>query len=582
LLVKIENLVWRFEMEAEPALNGVSLSIAEGEFVLIVGASGSGKSTLASCIKGIMPHLVGGVFEGTIEVDGVKTLDQPVSLLATRVGMVFQDPETQLCNLFIKDEIGFGPENLRVPPDLVRDRVRDALAFVGLSRDDLDQRFVYEVSGGQKQRIAIASVLAMQPPIVVFDEPTANLDPRGGAEVIDAIKRLHTSGHTVLVIEHRLDDLVDVADRMVVVREGTIILDGAPRELLQTASETLARECGVRIPQVCAIALSLSSDFRWDPFPLRVEELVNQTYERLSSAPPLSMSEPIPPAMSDDEPVAELKDAGFRYPDGTQALRGVSLTLNRGQTVAIAGTNGSGKTTLARMLVGLLRPTAGQVTVLGKDLSRLPTHEVIRQVGYVFQYPEHQFVKDRVFDEIAYGLEVQGFDPETVRQRTEHVLHLFGLERYRDRHPLRLSGGQKRKLSVATMLVLEPDVLILDEPTFGQDADSSRRMMEHLLGEVARRTDLTTIIITHDMDLVATYCDRLIVMSGGRIIGDGTPRALFQQTEVLQAGSLVRPPVTEYVARLRDLGVDVPAAISRVDEFIDWYDRARHPAPAGV
>jgi len=574
LIINIDKLVWRFDVSAEPALNGVSFTVKRGEFVLIVGASGSGKSTLANCIKGIVPHLVGGFLEGSVEVDGTKTVELPVSHLSSKVGMVFQDPETQLCNLFITDEIAFGPENLKLPPDLVRTRVREALALVGLREEEIDQRFVYEVSGGQKQRIAIASVLAMQPPILLFDEPTANLDPQGGADVIAAIKRLHDGGHTVLVIEHRLDELVEVADRMIVVNQGRIVLDGPPRALLQDSAEVLERACGVRIPQVAALALRLRDDFDWSPFPLTVGELVEQTQPRLAtlSAP----TDAAPPAhqQAGDE-VARLEAVSYVYPGGIQALRGVSLVLHRGETVAIAGTNGSGKTTLARLLIGLLHPTRGRVTLLGKDLAASDDQEILRRVGYVFQYPEHQFVKNTVYAEVAYGLEVHQYDAATIKGRTEAVLELFGLSRYRDRHPLQLSGGEKRRLSVATMLVLEPEVLILDEPTFGQDADSSRRMMEHLLGVVRQRRGMTTVIITHDMELVVDYCDRLVVMADGDVIGDAPPRELFPQDDMLRRGSLIRPAVSEYVARLRASGVDVPATIARVDEFMSWYQAAR-------
>lgn len=580
VMVNTVRLVQRYTLDGEPILRNIDLSVEAGQLVLVVGPSGCGKSTLAACLKGIIPHQLESVLEGSIEVAGLDTLQSSPAEIATRVGMVFQDPETQLCNLYIEDEVAFGCENLRFEPDRVMQLVRESLSFVGLPLSEVADKFVYELSGGQKQRLAIASVLAMSPRLLIFDEPTANLDPQGGWGVIDAIKRLHRLGHTVVVIEHKIEDLIEVADRLIVMQEGQVRLDGPPRRLLAEHGEELRDQFGLWVPQVVDLALNLRHTVTWDPFPLTVTELVDQLLPGVHNPglQALPAPERADQLISDPpDPIIAVRDVAYSYPDGTPALQGVSFNIGRGETVAIAGTNGSGKTTMAKALISLLRPQAGSARVCGLDVFRTPVQQVAKHAGYVFQYPEHQFVKDGVFAEVAYGLEVHGFEPETVQAKTQEVLDWFGLTGMEQRHPLNLSGGQKRRLSVATMLVLDPEVLILDEPTFGQDQDNSRKMMEYLLSNVRRRSNhqLTTILITHDMELIAEYCDRVLVMSRGKLLFNGRPRELFQNSEVLRQGSLRNIQVNQVVQALHRSGVDIWPDILRPAEFMEWYRQRR-------
>jgi energy-coupling factor transport system ATP-binding protein len=555
----------------------MDLTIDAGQLVLIVGPSGGGKSTLAYCIKGIIPHQVESSVQGLIEVAGFNVLQHTPAELASKVGMVFQDPEAQLCNLYIEDEVAFGPENLRLDPAEVMARVETALSLAGLNNAELRNKFVYEISGGQKQRLAVASVLAMQPDVLIFDEPTANLDPQGAREVFEAIKHLRRRGFTILVIEHKIEELIDVADRMIVVSDGRVVADGPPRQLLQQQGQTLKEAHGLWVPEICDIAIQLASDYPWDPFPLTANEIALQIKDRLLEVP----AQAAPPAASlgenhlagaGPEEFVHVSGLRYKYPDGTAALRDVNVSLHPGETVGIAGTNGSGKTTLAKTLVGLLRPSAGTVVVCGMNVAKTSTHTITEKVGYVFQYPEHQFLKERVYDEVAYSLDVHGYSADDIRERTRAILGLFGLSDKLERHPLALSGGQKRRLSVATALVLSPELLILDEPTFGQDQDNTRKMMEYLLEQITKRRHMTTVMITHDMELLAEYCDRVLVMSGGQVVFNGPPRMLFALSDILALGSLKKPMVCELVSQLQAEGYQVPDLIT-VREFVDWHQR---------
>jgi energy-coupling factor transport system ATP-binding protein len=576
-VIQTENLTQRFQIENIPVLKGIDLSIKQGQLVIIAGPSGGGKSTLAYCIKGIIPHQVDSTIQGRIDVCGLDTQQNPPSTLATKVGMVFQDPEAQLCNLYLEDEVAFGPENLKLDPETVNVRVEEALNLVGLGEKEFRTKFVYEISGGQKQRLAIASVLAMTPEIIIFDEPSANLDPRGGREVFQTIRRLHAEGYTILVIEHKLEELIDIADRLIVINDGQVALDGHPRVLLDKQGKTLKEKYGLWIPEISEIAIELRDRFEWSPFPLTVDELGEQMGEQLRDiaspvnyTPNSTEGTPSSPAGTDVGEIARVEELYYRYPDGTLALDGLSFSFKRGETVGIAGTNGSGKTTLAKILVGLLKPTSGNATVCDMKVAETPTRVITQKVGYVFQYPEHQFVKERVYDEVAYSLEVHEYDEDSIEAKTLEILKLFGLEELLDRHPLALSGGQKRRLSVATALVLEPELLILDEPTFGQDQENTRRMMEYLLQQITMRRDMATVMITHDMELLALYCDRALIMSEGKLIYNGAPRSLFGKPDILVQGSLKNLAVYELVNKLNAGGCQVPELI-KVQEFVDWY-----------
>jgi len=557
-IVRVSGLRYWYPGSEDPVLDGVDLNLNRGEMAVLIGPSGCGKSTLMLTLNGIVPKTVGGKIAGEVIVDGTDPLDHELAEMATRVGLVFQDPDSQLATLLVRDEVAFGLQNLRFSREEIEERTRWALELVGL--DDLLMRDVFSLSGGQKQRLAIASVLAMRPPIMVLDEPTANLDPAGADEVLTVIGDLRGRlDLTVIIVEHDITLLAARADRLLVMDEGKIQFSGTPRDVLRANGQTIRDELGLWIPQASEFALELEAAGRSiRPFPLSGNEVpilpVATAISEVgapSDPPPASQPQRADPAVLSD-------GVGFAYPDGTQALSEVSVEIDRGETVALLGRNGSGKSTLSYLLAGLRTPTTGNLEICGLSVTKSSARQLARHVGYVFQYPEHQFVAETVWDDLAYGPRRAGLDEAEVEKRVSDILAMFSLTGYERRHPLALSMGQKRRLSVAGTLITRPDVLILDEPTTGQDRKNALALLG-LLGELRASLGLTLLIITHDMRLVARFCERTIVLDCGRIVFDGGPGALF--TRIAEPGAddmgLRVPDQWKLARKLRSSGAQV-------------------------
>lgn len=565
-IVRVSDLTYYYEGQDFPVLRDVNLEIYSGEFVLLIGPSGCGKSTLALSLNGIVPTVLGGRIRGRVYVDGTDTRSATVHELSTKVGIVFQDPESQLCNLYVEEEVGFGPSNLLLNPEEVRRRVDRALADVG--QQDIRRQLIYELSGGQKQRVAIASVLAMEPSVLVFDEPTANLDPLGAVQIFSLIKRINQqSDTTVIVIEHNVDSVMPYADRLVVMEEGSIAYDEKPRDLMRDRGRFVLDVLGLRIPQVCELGVRMEErGLQFEPFPLDGHEAAQALGDRSDRIWLRTPDPRVRDGAGDPEPVIELHDLSFTYENGMRAVRDVSLRIDRGQVVGILGENGSGKTTLSSLLVGLNRPTSGGGTVCGLDIAQASIRNLASKVGYVFQYPEHQFVEDTVWDEVAFGLEAQKRSKGEVKERVEATLELLRLENDAQKHPLALSMGQKRRLSVATMLVLDPEILILDEPTTGQDRGSMDNIMRIMMDANHRGT--TIVLITHDMNLVAEYCDHVAVMDEGEVVFFGAPLDLCRDISVVRSGSLVLPEIYQLAQILYERTSLPFGDILTVDDFM--------------
>ena len=549
-ILKVSDLTYYYQGQDDAALKDVNLEVFPGEFVLLIGPSGCGKTTLALTLNGIIPTVLGGRIKGRVYVDGIDTRESTVHELSTEIGVVFQDPESQLCNLYVEEEVAFGPSNLMLDRADVERRVEKALADVG--QHDIRQKLIYEISGGQKQRVAIASVLAMEPDVLVFDEPTANLDPLGAVEIFELIKEINQrSGATVVVIEHNVDGVMRYADRLVVMQAGRITHDQGPRELMRDQGRFVLDELGLRVPQVCELGIRMEEKgLRFDPFPLDSAEAAHALGTRSERFALRNPDEPRRERPTQRESVISLQGVGFCYPDGTQAVKDVSLDVDRGEVVAIIGENGSGKTTLSSLLVGLHRPTSGEGTVCGLDLNQASLRQLTSKVGYVFQYPEHQFVESTVYDEVAFGLRAQKRPTDEVASRVADALQLLRLEDMADKHPLALSMGQKRRLSVATMLILDTEIVILDEPTTGQDRESMDNLMRIIME--ARERGTTVILITHDMNLVAKYCDKVAVMDEGEIVFYGRAIDLCRDLSIIRSDCLVLPEVYKLAQILRE------------------------------
>jgi energy-coupling factor transport system ATP-binding protein len=563
-IVDLRDITYTYEGEATPVINAVSLRVEPGEFVLILGPSGCGKSTLLNVLNGTIPHTLRGELSGHAVVCGKSVPDTKVTNFATEVGMVFQDPEAQIINTRVRDEVCFGLENLCRPVDEIMARQAEALAYVGLP--DAGDLSIFDMSGGQKQRISIAAVLAARPRLLVLDEPTANLDPAGMAEVFAVLHRLNREFNTTIVmVEHRVDELADRVSRVIMMDRGAVVFDGKPRAAFARRREGHSEEAetiatSAWFPQVSEFALELATaaGFAVAPevMPLNVTEAIafaeGVMAGRLAQAPARAAA---PENAAAGEKLLSIRDLTFGYTREQPILKNVSLELETGSIVALLGQNGSGKTTLARALIGINRVERGTVYLGDRDISDLGPREISAEIGYVFQNPDHQFVTDQIDEEVAYGLKVRGYAEDFIARRVDEVLDIVDLARYRHRSPFNLSLGERRRLSVATMLVLEPRLLVLDEPTIGQDHERAQHLMR-LMDRLRERYSTTILMITHDVRLVAEWADRAIALRAGGIAFDGTPDVLFAQAGLLKESALLPPPIFEVSRALAETHLD--------------------------
>jgi energy-coupling factor transporter ATP-binding protein EcfA2 len=561
-----------------PTPRDVSFAVRPGDVVLLLGPSGSGKSTLTLAMNGLIPHAVPADLAGTVEVAGMDTARTPVARLSERVAMVFQDPDAQLVTGSVLDEVAFGPENLRLPVADVLARAEAALRRVGLwdRRGENPER----LSGGGRQRLAIACALAMGSDLLVLDEPTANLDPSGIEDVYAALGDVVAAGdRAIVLVEHNLDQAVALATRVVVLdADGRVIADGGVDDVLRESADAL-HALGVWLPTSTLAALRLrAAGYTLDPLPLTPSEL----RAALEGAPPPRLpaaphaeGEPSPPAGAasvrarrssppeSEDPAASLRisrDSPNPEPAHTPApligVRELTLTrrrrviLNRididvhaGDFLAITGANGAGKTTLVQAIAGVVPPPRGRVRVGTLDPARADPGALSRAIGFVFQNPEHQFVTSAVFDELAQPLRLRRVPEKDVARRVDEMLMRFGLTGHAASHPFLLSGGQKRRLSVGTALIAGAPVLVLDEPTFGQDRARADELLTLLRDLNAEGT--TIIVVTHDMQLVAEYTTRTAVLGDGRLLAHAPTARIFDDVALLQRAGLRPPPLAD-------------------------------------
>jgi energy-coupling factor transport system ATP-binding protein len=568
--VRMSAVSYTYEGTTTPVVQNISLTVRDGEFVLILGPSGCGKSTLLQMLNGTIPHTLKGTLTGEISVCGLPILMTKVARFATEVGMVFQDPDAQIINTRVRDEVCFGLENLCRPPAEILTATAEALGFVGLA--EFSDRSIFDLSGGQKQRVSIAAVLAARPRLLVLDEPTANLDPAGMAEIFAVLERLNREhGTTIVMVEHRVDELADRVSRVVMMDQGSIIFDGTPRAAFAKRRTAHSEEAdtvptSAWFPQAAEFALALSDrcGVSIDPerFPINVAEAVAYAAPQIGPAPQTSNAGAATDEVSDGtatSPIVKVSGLHYAYERGTPVLRDISFELHAGQMIALCGRNGSGKTTLARLLMHINAPPKGAILLDGKDVAGLSARDIASRIGYVFQNPDHQFVTEKVWDEVAYGLRVRDYADYAVKQRVEEVLEIVDLKRYADRSPFALSLGERRRLSVATMLVLEPRILVLDEPTIGQDHERAQQLMG-LMARLRERHATTILMITHDVRLVAEWADRAMVISCGKLLFDGPPLRMFSDSALLGGAGLLVPPVFEISRALADARPGSPVA----------------------
>ena len=538
--LRVADLNVRYPGRPSPALTGLSLGLDRGERILLLGPSGAGKTTFLLSLAGIVPQVIYAEATGTIVVDGVDACLTPPALLARSVGLLFQDPDAQLCMPTVEEEVAFGLENLGVPPDAMEPRIRSALDAVGLrSRRALR---IDRLSGGLKQRLALADILAMAAPVLLLDEPTAHLDPRGTREFFDVLERVTPSGF--VLVEHKLEHVVPLVTHVVALSpEGRVLVEGTPLTVFgQHAS--LLDAIGIWLPPATRVARAAGMDgniLTLDHLRAAIGTSTDTAHRILHSLP-----SPRPPAAPGGAAIS-VSGLSYTYSRGPQALHDVTLRVSEGDFLALVGSNGSGKTTLALHLVGILRPPPASVTILGRDIAATPSWEIPSLIGYVFQNPEHQFVTDTVLGEVRYTLRRRGLGESDATAEAHRVLTRYGLAPVADLHPYQLSQGAKRRLSVLTVLVAAPRVLVLDEPTFGQDA----RTNHALLADMVRLNEqgLTILMITHDMDAVGQFARSVAVMHEGRITHHGAVANLPRTGDRLEEAGLELP----FTMRVRTL-----------------------------
>lgn len=545
-----------------PALSGISLHIAEGEYVALVGANGSGKSTLARLLNALLlPD------RGTVKIANLDTRVQKNHAHIRRtVGMVFQRPEDQMIASTIEDDVAFGPENLAVPPEDIRARVRYALEMVDLW--SIRHRRPDQVSAGQMQRIALAGVLAMHPRCIIFDEATAMLDPAGRKTVRTFMQQLHREGLTIITITHFMDEVLD-ATRMVVLDQGHVLMEGPPREVF--GARERVREAGLDIPPVTKLAVALRNAG------VPIDRAIYTVNELVTAIEKLGKPDVIKPRESLEgdqlEPVLKVRDLAHTYNPGTpaahQALRHINLTIHKQIAHGLMGATGAGKSTLLQHFNALLRPQQGDIWVEGQWLSH-PDTDIIalrRKVGLVFQLPEAQIFEQYVGDEIAYGPRLAGLEGTALRERVRWAMALVGLDfmATKDRPTFALSGGEKRKVALASSLALRPSILLLDEPTAGLDPVSHEALLQKL--EVLA-TQMTLVLSSHQMGDLAALTRELSVMASGEIVYTGSTGSVFSKVPQLLDLGLDVPVVTQVTCALRERGWSLPGDLIRDEDFV--------------
>lgn len=554
-MIRIEGLTFCYSGATQPALEDINLEIRDGEFVLVTGPSGGGKSSLCRCLNGLIPHFYGGKIAGKVEVGGLDTLKHSTKELATRVGMVFQDPENQLVSLDVEREIAFGLENLAFSKDLIVKRMEESLDTLGIS--GLRHRQLHELSGGEKQKVAIASVLALHPSILILDEPTSELDPKGAEELLSVVMRLNDElGLTVILVEHRLDRVLQYADRLIVLNRGTVAVDGKVRDVMSSRYQELS-QMGIGVPPMIRLVQELKyRGISIEGTPLTVKEgraMLDKAFHGASGQFTRSSES------NGGKPLVETKRLWHAYPSGLTALKNVSLSIDEGEFVAIMGRNASGKSTLVKHFNRLLTPTKGRVKIDGIDTKEATIAELARKVGFVFQNPNDHLFADTVTEEITFTLKNLGFGSGEIRLRTNEMLEKFNLGEYRNHYPRSLSGGEKQRVALASVIAVRPKILILDEPTRGMEY-RLKSELTHFLEEY-RQQGNTVILVSHDVEMVAECADRVILLSEGKIVVDG------EKHEVLSQALLFSPQINRLTQAFARYGV--PNNILTVDEALD-------------
>jgi energy-coupling factor transport system ATP-binding protein len=562
-IIEVKDVCYRPLTATEDVICGVTLDIFPGDFILLLGPSGSGKTLLTRCMNGLIPSLDQGEMSGEVFVRGKNTQTHEIHEFATEIGMVFQNPDDQILSLKVVDEVAWGVENQGLPHKEIKKRVDEFIKLLEI--EHLKNRLTFAISGGQKQKVSIASNLAMLQELLILDDPTTDLDPICTTEVIQTLAHLHKElDKTLIVIEHDLNELIELANRIVFMDHGSVLFDGTPTEVL-TQNYDLLMEKGFNMPQHVEIAHGVCEP--GEDLPVGKEEAFEVLRGFVQAHPDIPTPGDIPQQELGDT-VLKVEDLHFAYEKNVPILKDLNFEIRQGEFVAIIGANGSGKSTLVKNLINLLTPHQGSIMMNGHDTRDFKLSELVSDIGYVFQNPDQQLFNNNVFDEVAFSLRLKNEDEDEIAERVQEVLEVVGLEQYVDQHPYSLSRGQRQKLAVATALLHRPKITLLDEPTTGQD----RRSLSGLLNLMVDldKAGHTTIIVTHDMDIVAAYASRVIVMEDGQIVMDGTPQDVFYDGfDRLNSLNLRPPTVIDFCRRLEEYKIPRMMTVDQVLTFVE-------------
>ncbi len=502
----IENLAFRYRSRHEPALRNINLSVQPGQVVLIAGASGCGKTTLIRCINGLIPRSYKGDLSGSIRIFGQDTRGLSLARISQMVGTVLQDPERQILGSRVINEVAFGLENLGLPREEILQRAHEALDRLKIAH--LRERETFNLSGGEKQKVALAGVLAMRPGILLLDEPLASLDPASAQDALSMIRQLADEGMTIILIEHRVEDVLTIhPERVLYMSDGEIKFDGTAEQLVDYV------------------------DFREIKLPARM------VLDLAARATPPPVPQWLPSGREGPrEPLVEFQDVHFGYGAEEEVLHGINLAIYRGDVIAVLGPNGAGKTTLVKHAIGLLKPKRGRVLIRGRDTRQMSVAEIASTLGYVFQSPSHMLFAPTVYEELAFGPKNLNHDPETIRKEVMEAIQIVNLTGYEQTPPLSMSFGQQKRVSIAAILSMRSRILVMDEPTAGQDYKNYINFMDSILQMPGFEAIL---FITHDIDVAIRYANRVLLVSNGQVVADGAPEEVLSDLERLEACRLV-------------------------------------------
>ena len=545
-VIEFKDFSFRYKSQNEFTLHNINLTINKGEKVLILGPSGSGKTTLGSCINGLIPFSFDGEIVGSCKICGNETKETSIFKLSEHVGTVQQDTDAQFVGLSVGEDIAFSLENNITPRPEMLEKVKESATIVGM--EDFLNNVPYNISGGQKQKVALAGVLHNNVEILLFDEPLAALDPAMGMSAVDLIDKIHKEkGATIIIIEHRLEDVLyrDV-DRIILMNEGKILLDTTPNELLRS---NLLKENGIREPLYISALKNAGIKFDESDDLESIDRLdVNKYKQKIIDD---FKQATVETTKNVNDEIVKLDNVTFKYGE-FPALKNISFSINKGEKIAVVGKNGAGKSTLAKLLCGIIRPTEGTITLKDNNYLNMTIKELAQIVGYVMQNPNQMLVKDMIKEEIELALKLNNYDEATIKERVDETLKMTGLYSMRNWPIAVLSYGQRKRVTIASILVLRPDIIILDEPTAGQDYNRYTEIMKFIT-ELNENYNITILFVTHDMHLAIEYTNRAIVFSDGELIGDDAVYKVLSNDEIIEKANLKK---TSLVTLAQKVGID--------------------------